>query len=110
MHQADRRLVKRFEVAAGVWGHLDGAEPLWVHNIARDGLLVESRGELPVGSALKLRLTHGVAAAEARAVVRRVAALGNGDRHLVALEFVDLDEAGIALLEQMLRAADANEV
>jgi hypothetical protein len=110
MRLGDRRQVTRFEIEGSVWGALEHAEPLRVHNIGRGGLLVESRLAPAVGSVLKVRLTHGFAVSEARAAVRRLEPIAKGDRCLLALEFVALDDEARALLEQMLRPADASEV
>jgi hypothetical protein len=105
MATAEYRPAPRFELAGGRLASLQGMEPLSVHNLSGEGLLIESVAPIVVGSILVLQLIHGTHSAQALATVRHQAPMdspGGGQHYLVGLEFIDLDTQARAWIDQVL--------
>jgi PilZ domain len=103
--RADRRRAIRFEFVGEQWGSLHALEPLRLHNFGREGVLIESANPLTVGSTHVIRLVHQTGTADCRVVVRHlspVSQAGNGHRHLIGLQFVNLDDQATALIAHVL--------
>ncbi len=101
----DRRQEPRFEIAGGPPAFVQGIEPLRVHNLSREGVLIESMAPVPVGSVLAVQLINRASSFQLQATVRRQtpSRLANGEpRYLVGLEFINLDEPAKAWLTDVL--------
>ena len=93
MPLADRRLASRYEIVGQPWGTLETFEPLRVHNLSREGMLVESAAPLAVGSVHEFQLINGTVTARIRAAVRHVSSAGqegSGSGYLIGLEILNL--------------------
>jgi hypothetical protein len=105
MTLADRRLQTRFEFIGEQWGSLQAMESLRLHNVSREGVLVESATPLPIGSIHAIQVEHRSGTAQCYAAVRRLSPgdeAVNGQTYLIGLEFVDLDDRATALVERLL--------
>jgi hypothetical protein len=103
----DRRRVTRFEFVENQWGSVQTLEPLNVRNVAQEGLLIESPTPMPVGSQHVIRLVHKESTAQCHVAVRHLsprkdAEPSNGQRFLIGLEFVNLDDHATALVRDIL--------
>lgn len=105
MERTDRREATRFEVLGGLWGSVEMLEPMRVYNIAREGMLTESRSPLPVGTILAVRLLRGYDSVVIRAGVRHTApadTIGVQGKYLVGLEFLDLASDAAELVQDLI--------
>lgn len=108
MRLADRRNVTRFEIVGELWASVETAEPLPVSDIGRDGVQVEVRYPVTVGSVHSLRLIRAGDEAKVDAIVRHLTPLGVASGHChyaVGFEFLNLKTETRACLDRLL--ADA---
>jgi hypothetical protein len=105
VQNADRRAASRLEFVGDQWGSLHGQETLRLRNFGRDGVLIESATELPVGSVHAIKLVHLANAAQCLVTVKHLAARSDAkvlQRYLIGLQFINLDSQALALIDQML--------
>jgi len=93
-----------------LWGALETVEPLDLRDISRGGALLESRVPLSPDSVHRLRVAFNDVIADVQARVRHVRSVphASGDRYLIGLEFLHVQQAALDRIDQMV--AQAGEV
>lgn len=101
----DRRSRPRFEIVGQLWGSLETLEPLDLVNLSRGGALLEGRVPLAPDSVQRLRVRFGDQTLDVQARVRHVATLSpatDGERYLIGLEFLGLQEQVLEHIDRLL--------
>jgi hypothetical protein len=103
----DRRSRPRFEIVGQLWGALETVEPLDLKDISRGGALLESRVPLSPDSVHRLRVAFNDVIADVQARVRHVRSVpqASGDRYLIGLEFLHVQQAALDRIDQMVARA-----
>jgi hypothetical protein len=98
----DRRAHVRFEVFGAFWGTFDAGDAVRVHNLTKEGALIEAHQPLAVESiqAVCLMLDGQPAIADAR--VRHVRPSDGRDRFLVGVEFLSTTTAFLDAVERLM--------
>ncbi len=102
MPLAVRRLALRFDILGRPCGILAALEPLRVRKLSPDGMLLESRDPLAVGSSHEFQLIDGKTSVRVRAAVRRLRPSSDEQSFLVGLEFVNLNPRSSVVVERWL--------
>lgn len=101
----DRRSRPRFEIVGQLWGSLETQEPLDLINLSRGGALLQGRIPLVSDSVQRLRMKFEDQALDVQARVRHVALLSrtaDGERYLIGLEFLGLQEQVLEHIDRLL--------
>lgn len=101
----DRRSRPRFEIVGQLWGSLETQEPLDLVNLSRGGALLEGRVPLAADSVQRLRVRFEDQTLDVQARVRHVATLSratDGERYLIGLEFLGLQEQVLEHIDRLL--------
>jgi hypothetical protein len=101
----DRRSRPRFEIVGQLWGSLETQEPLDLVNLSRGGALLEGRVPLAPDSVQRLRVRFEDQTLDVQARVRHVATLSpatDGERYLIGLEFLGLQEQVFEHIDRLL--------
>jgi c-di-GMP-binding flagellar brake protein YcgR len=103
----DRRSRPRFEIVGQLWGALETVEPLELRDISRGGALLESRLALSPDSVHRLRVAFNDLIADIQARVRHVRSVTQptGDRYLIGLEFLHVQQAALERIDELVTQA-----
>jgi hypothetical protein len=107
----DRRSDVRFEIIGQLWGSLVTVESLPLRNVGRGGALVESPLPLSTATVHGVYLVHDAGATAIQAKVRHVTPVAGPSgvaRYLIGLEFLDLDETALELIDNLVAASDGS--
>lgn len=99
-NSTDRRGHDRYDVIGALWGVLELPEPVTIVDVGPDGILLESGISPVLNSAQTIRLLVEGELVSVETTVRHARPVRDG-RYLVGLEFLQVPEAVIGLLEQL---------
>jgi len=107
----DRRSRPRFEIVGQLWGALETVEPLELRDISRGGALLESRLPLSPDSVHRLRVAFNDFVTDLQARVRHVRNVTQaaGDRYLIGLEFLHVQQAALDRIDVLVAQAGERE-
>ena len=100
----DRRSRVRYEVFGAFWGTFDAGDAVRVHNLSREGALIEAHQPLAVESVQSVCLMLDGQPALADARVRHLKPLPSMDRdkYLVGVEFLSMTSAFHDAVERLV--------
>ncbi len=102
----DRRGELRFEIIGHLWGALESQERLFLRDVGRGGVLVESRLPLAQDSVHAMALRFGAEPVhDVKVRVRHVRPVDAGDGYLVGLEFVEVAARAVEEIDRYVDAA-----
>lgn len=107
----DRRRDVRYDIHGDLLATFDSTQQLQIANIGLGGALVYAPSPMPLQSVHTARLVMGADESEVRFRVRHVGPAAGADRvFMVGVEFLELSQAALYGIEQMLAQSENGQV